>query len=163
MLNMFQQAPHRMLPQASHDQGARQDFAKGLRGYIQREVLPGLTPLYRKVQSQAAREGVTDMDRHAIRKAMKKEPFFQSYAGANRTAQEMLWHAVLDSIEQDWDRMQAEADRLEGSIGSLKLNPDLEVPRYVTALDIHCMPGGYVGDSADASQLVAGALYDRGV
>jgi ubiquinone/menaquinone biosynthesis C-methylase UbiE len=163
MLNIFQQAPHPMLPQASHDQGARQDFAKGLRGYIQREVLPGLTPLYRKVQSQAAREGVTDMDRHAIRKAMKKEAFFQSYAGANRTAQEMLWHAVLDSIEQDWDRMQAEADRLEGSIGSLKLNPDLEVPRYVTALDIHCMPGGYVGDRADASQLVAGALYDRGV
>jgi SAM-dependent methyltransferase len=36
------------------------------------------------------------------------------------------------------------------------------VPNYVTAMDIHCMPGGYAGhdDSAGAE---LGALYDRGV
>ncbi len=30
-LNTFQQAAHAMLPQASHDERSRQEFAKGLR------------------------------------------------------------------------------------------------------------------------------------
>ena len=159
MLNTFQQADHPILPKASHDERSRQEFAKSMRGYLQREVLPGLTPLYRKVSGAA---GGTLTDRHQVRKAMTKEPFFQGYAALNRTAQELVWTSIIDSIEHDWPRLIEVADELAGKGGELRLNPDLEVPRYVTALDIHCMPGGYAS-GADAEQIAAGALYDRGV
>ncbi len=162
VLNVFQQASHPLLPVASHSERSRQDFAKGLRGYVQNRLLPGLTPLHRKVAAQAARGGGALPDRHAIRDRMVKEPYFQTYAATNRSAQELLWSSVIDSVEREMPRLRREARCLESTVGSLSLDPTLEVPRYVTALDIHCMPGGYASE-ADSQQLAAGALYDRGV
>jgi SAM-dependent methyltransferase len=162
VLNVFQQASHPLLPVASHAERSRQEFSKSLRGYVQQSLLPGLTPLYRKTATDAAREGVPLTDRHAIRERMAREPYFQSYAATNRVAQELMWASVIDSIERDMPRLSAEAARLEGSVGSLALDPALEVPRYVSSLDIHCMPGGYAS-MADREQFAAGALYDRGV
>jgi SAM-dependent methyltransferase len=162
MLNVFQQAQHPMLPRASHEERTRQDFAKGLRGYIQQKILPGLTPLHRKIANAATKAQQQLPDRNAIRREMVTEPYFQCYAALTRTAQELVWHSVIDSIEHDWPRLQQEAERLNGQLGSLTLDAEMEVPRYVTALDIHCMPGGYASN-ADAEQFAAGALYDRGV
>jgi ubiquinone/menaquinone biosynthesis C-methylase UbiE len=93
---------------------------------------------------------------------MVRQPYFQTYAAANRCVQELLWRSVIDSIERDMPRLEQEAKRLEGRLGSLRLDPHFEVPRYVAALDIHCMPGGYAS-SADPAGIAAGALYDRGV
>jgi len=162
MLNVFQQKIHPMLPVPSHDERARQDFAKGLRGYIQARILPGLTPLHASLVASARQRDDPPPDRRQLRYAMREQPYFQLYAAANRTAQELLWASVLDSIESQWDRLVTEAKRLEGTLGTLKLNPGMEVPRYVTAVDIHCMPGGY-GNPQDTEKLAAGALYDRGV
>jgi ubiquinone/menaquinone biosynthesis C-methylase UbiE len=46
--------------------------------------------------------------------------------------------------------------------GSLRLNPQLAIPHYHTAVDIHCQPGGYHSEFEldDAS---AGMVYDRAV
>jgi SAM-dependent methyltransferase len=162
VLNVFQQAVHPLLPVASHEERTRQDFAKGLRGYVQNRLLPGLTPLHHKLAGESARDGGSLPDRHAIRERMVREPYFQAYAATNRSAQELLWSSVIDTIEREMPRLRTEAARLEGQVGTLTLDPKLEVPRYVTALDIHCMPGGYAS-AADPQQIAAGALYDRGV
>ncbi len=160
-LNTFQQADHPVLPKATHDERSRQEFTKGLRGYLQREILPGLTPLFAKVTKDAKSLGV-DMDsRHDVRRSMKKEPYFQSFAALTRSVQEMIWHSVIDTIERDWPRLSVEVANREHEGGELRLDPAMDVPRYVTALDIHCMPGGYA--SQDAEQFAAGALYERGV
>ena len=53
MLNIFQQADHPVLPRATHDERSRQEFAKSLRGYVQREILPGLTPLFARTAAAA--------------------------------------------------------------------------------------------------------------
>ena len=161
-LNVFQQAPHAMLPQASHDERSRQEFAKGLRGFIQKSVLPGLAPLHATVMKARGTGDQPPADRHAVRREMVRQPYFQAYAAANRCAQELLWRSAIDSIERDLPRLEQEARRLEGRTGSLKVDPSFEVPRYITALDIHCMPGGYAS-SADPGGFAAGALYDRGV
>jgi SAM-dependent methyltransferase len=149
-----------MLPAPSQDERARQDFAKGLRAYVQAELLPGLAPVQRKLAGAAARAGAPQADRHAIRRGMVKEPYFQGYALANRTAQDLLWRSVIDSIERDLPRLNETAERLQGTLGSLTLDPLFEVPHYVTAVDIHCMPGGY---TSEVGAFAAGALYDRGV
>src|SRR5262245_4406413 len=118
MLNTFQQADHPILPKASHDERSRQEFAKSMRGYLQREILPGLTPLYRKVSSSAAN---ALENRHQVRKAMTREPFFQGYAALNRTAQELVWNSIIDSIEHDWPRLSETANDLAGQGGQLRL------------------------------------------
>ena len=44
----------------------------------------------------------------------------------------------------------------------LRIDADFVPPRYVTALDIHCMPGGYCSEVCE-DDISVGALYDRGV
>lgn len=161
-LNTFQQAAHAMLPQATHDERSRQEFAKGLRGFIQANLLPGLAPLHASVTDARGAGAAGPADRHEVRREMVRQPYFQTYATANRCAQELLWRATIDSVERDLPRLEQAARRLEGSIGSVRTDPPFEVPRYVTALDIHCMPGGYAC-CADAGGFAAGAVYDRGV
>ena len=46
--------------------------------------------------------------------------------------------------------------------GSLTLDPALEVPRSVSAIDVHLMAGNYDGEYEDGD-LAAGALYDNGL
>lgn len=165
MLNTFQQRQHEILPTATPDELARQEFVKSLKGFVQQSLLPGLGPIFRaRAGRRYEREtGVAPSDRHDIRKAMVPDTYFQHYAAVNRISQEMLWDSVIDSLD---DRLDALAEKLRQASarnkGELRIPETFEVPRYVTALDIHCMPGGYAPQE-DAGQIGAGALYDRGV
>lgn len=176
MLNTFQQAAHPVLPAPDHDERARQEFAKSLKGFIQSGLLPGLGPVFKGRAAKAfeRREGRPPGNRHDIRKAMVGDPYFQHYAATNRIAQELIWDSVLDTVERQLPEIEARARALSAaSSAPLETTPDFQTPRYVTALDIHCMPGGYAGGgvaapsagngSAQASDIAAGALYDRGV
>jgi ubiquinone/menaquinone biosynthesis C-methylase UbiE len=165
MLNTFQQAGHAILPEATHDERARQEFTKSLKGFVQQGLLPGLGPVF---QNRAARafereHGRAPADRRDIRAAMVRDLYFQHYAATNRIAQELLWESVLVSIERQMPALIAKAAQLSAANPAPLETPDgFEVPRYVAALDIHCMPGGYATEVAPGDVAV-GALYDRGV
>ena len=165
MLNIFQQAPHALLPRPTHDERSRQEFTKSLKGFVQQGLLPGLGPVFAGRASKAFERahGRPPADRHDIRKAMLADPYFQHYAAANRIAQELLWDSVIDSIERELPALNAQAAALSlAASAPLETSPDFETPRYVTALDIHCMPGGYAGELAP-DDVSTGILYDRGV
>jgi SAM-dependent methyltransferase len=163
--NTFQQAPHPMLPLPSLEEGERQAFAKSLKGYIQKNILPGLEPTFRARAAKRflAREGRAPANRHDIRRAMADEPYFQAYAAVNRISQELLWTSVIDSIERQYEALQGTARALKGTIGACSVDRAFTPPAYVTGLDIHCMPGGYAQATGDDIDFAAGALYDRGV
>ncbi len=165
MLNTFQQAPHDALPITTADEAARQEFVKSLKGFIQRGILPGLGPIYRTRASARfeAAAGRPPADRHDIRKAMVPDSYFQSYASVNRISQELMWDSVIDSIDRGRDDLEARITAASAkNAGELRIPKDFAVPRYVSALDIHCMPGGYAGHDPATSPAL-GALYDRGV
>jgi SAM-dependent methyltransferase len=164
MLNTFQQEHHPMLPEATHDESARQEFAKSLKQFIQSRLLPSLQPVYASNIARFTREeGRLPKDRREVKKIMVTDPNFRTYASANRVAQELLWESVLTSIERQLPELNAKAKALsEESTSELRIDEGLEVPNYVTALDIHCMPGGYAGEVCD-DDISTGALYDRGV
>jgi SAM-dependent methyltransferase len=165
MLNTFQQADHPMLPKANHDERSRQEFTKSFKQFIQGGLLPGLQPAYQgRAAKRFAREnGREPADRHDMRKAMTKDLYFQHYAAANRISQELLWDSVVGSINRQLPEIIDKARQLSASSKApLESSPDFDTPRYVTAIDIHCMPGGYAGE-ASADDVGAGALYDRGV
>jgi len=165
MLNTFQQASHPILPVATADEAARQEFAKSFKGFIQSTLLPGLTPVYntRVAKGFEREEGRKPQNRGDIRKGMVKDFYFQHYAAANRIAQELLWESVNVSLDRQLPEMIEKAKALSAATKAELVIPEGFVPpRYVTALDIHCMPGGYCSEVAQ-DDIAAGALYDRGV
>ncbi|WP_260806968.1 class I SAM-dependent methyltransferase [Sphingorhabdus sp. SMR4y] len=165
MLNIFQQASHAALPKATHDEAAREEFAKSFKGFIQSTLLPGLTPVYNEQVKPAFRKehGRDPADRRDIRSAMVNNLYFQHYASANRIAQEILWESVNVSIDRQLPELLETAKTLSASSkAKLDIPEDFVPPRYITALDIHCMPGGYTSEITD-QDITAGALYDRGV
>lgn len=159
------QAKHDMLVVGDHDDRMRQEFTISLKQFTQNDLLPGLTPVFegrasRKFEKQHGRKPV---DRHDIRSTMIEDTYFQAYASTNRIAQELLWDSVWGPLERDLDSVNAMARELSvGARAPLESSADFDVPRYVSALDIHCMPGGYASSASD-DDVAAGALYDRGV
>jgi SAM-dependent methyltransferase len=166
MLNTFQQTFHAMLPTPTPEEASRQEFAKSLKHFVQQGLLPGLYPVYQgraapRFEKQAGR---VPTDRHDIRKAMVTDPYFRHYAAVNRISQELLWDSVIDSVEREEELLGKSAEEMSArNKGKLVIPENFEVPRYVSALDIHCMPGGYAGDEGDAEDVSLGVLYDRGV
>ncbi len=165
MLNTFQQADHPVLPKASHDEASRQEFTKSFKQFIQAGLLPGLGPVFKtRVTPAFEREhGHTPRDRRDIRKGMERDLYFQHYAAANRIAQELLWESTNISVDRQLPEINACAAALSAkATAALDIPKTFQTPRYVTAIDIHCMPGGYAGEVAP-DDVSAGALYDRGV
>ncbi|MFG6415063.1 class I SAM-dependent methyltransferase [Roseateles sp. DC23W] len=164
MLNTFQQARHPMLPSATHDEASRQEFSKSLKQFVQQGLLPGLQPVFthRATQAFERAHGHAPKDRRDIRKAMEPDPYFQHYAALNRISQEMMWNSVIDSVERQLPDLIDNARKFSAqSKAELRLDADFVPPRYVTALDIHCMPGGYASE-VTADDVSVAALYDRG-
>jgi SAM-dependent methyltransferase len=165
MVNTFQQFENAALPKANHDERARQEFTKSLKQFVQQGLLPGLGPVFQNRAAKAfeREHGKPPADRWDIRKSMVKDIYFQHYAATNRIAQELLWESVIGSIERQLPEMEAAAQSLSAqSAGTLESDTGFDVPRYVSAIDIHCMPGGYCSE-ADGNDIAQGALYDRGV
>ena len=164
MLNTFQQGDHDLLIKGNSNDIARQEFAKSMKQSIQQKLLPCIYTAYqsRALPTYEGSEGKLPADYQEARDAFKNDPLFKAYLAINRSSQELQWFSVIDAMEGRLDEVQASADKIEPVGGSLSIDPEFEVPKYVSALDIHCMPGGYIGPDGGHA-LHAGALYDRGV
>lgn len=159
------QLEHAMLPQPTHDELARQQFVHSLKQHIATRMSGGNRTLYEKrLKPKFEREHQRSPEtQQEIRQLMQQEPYYRMWGALRRTAQEMLWESVNATVERQLPELMARSQQLhEQAIGSLALNPDLEIPAYHTAVDIHCMPGGYHSEDCDGD-LAAGATYDRGV
>lgn len=160
---MFQER-HALLPSETHDEAARYDFVSSLRKMFTVELFPGMRTVYRNERHPAfvAKHG---RDPETVREAsaLMEESFY--YRGANvvgRAAQELLWDTVGESVERQLDTLDAAAKPKAGDIGTVRTDPDLEIPRYIDMVDIHVMPGNFHTELSD-DDTFAGALYDRGV
>ncbi len=161
---------HDMLPNAAHDEQSRQDFVLALRSHLSGTLMPGAYRVYQERVEPAfkARHGRGPADQEEVRKVMTQDPYYQFWSAMQRRSQEMLWESVIDPTERQLEGLIAKSRKLSakrlarGRRGSLRTNPDLVVPRYHTAADIHLQPGGYHTDFA-ADDVAAGAVYDKGI
>lgn len=81
-----------------------------------------------------------------ISKAIEKNLFYRTYSSVRYNAQEMLSQSKVPAVERKLPEMIEVAREVANENptgGTLRTNPDLEIPRYVTALDVHLIPGGY--------------------
>lgn len=161
---METQRQHAVLPAATHDELARQNFVQSLKVHLATRVSPGNKTIYeRRAAPRFEREHQRPpQDRHEVRSVMRHEPYYQTWSTLLRTSQEMMWDSVNVSVERQLPALRDRAAATRDTLGSLTLNPDLEIPAYHTAVDIHCQPGGYHTELAP-DDVAAGATYDRAV
>lgn len=159
-----EQFAHAVLPEATADEFSRQEFVKSYKLHLATQVSPNTKVVY-ETQVKPAFEkehGRAPKSRHEIRKAMNANNHYQTWSSLLRTSQEMMWKSCQVSVERQLDDLIAAAQSAPSAGGTLKLNPDLEIPRYHTAVDIHCQPGGYHTELVE-NDVAAGAVYDRAV
>lgn len=156
-------ATHPMLPDAVQDEQSRQHFIRSLKVHIAQNVMPGNETLFNGPVSQRFRKehGRDIKNRKEMREELGKEPYNQMWSSMLRTSQEMLYDTVRPSIERQLPELNQKAKKFSGKLGSLRLDPDLAIPRYHTAVDIHSKPGAYHTNVTDEGDMVAGAEYDR--
>lgn len=150
-----------MLPETTHDEYAQTRFLLSFKNYIQTELDPLDKELVEKVakpefERQHGRQATTSQD---VRKLMAAEPFHQFWLSSLRHQQELMWDNVADSVDRQIESLNAKFKAQKQPAGSLRLNPDMEIPDYIEAFDNHRMPGSYYFQEA-GDDLRAGALFD---
>lgn len=107
-------------------------------GEMKREYEDIAVPAYKAATGHAPRNG------DEAETAMDGRLVYSVYGALRYNAQEMVWASVQEPVERTLPEMislaqKAAAENPTG--GSLRLDPTLEVPRYVSALDVHLIPG----------------------
>lgn len=155
---------HTMLPMANHDEAAREGFVVSFKSHISQNITPGnkiemeqvVLPAFRR---EKKRDPQTLVE---LRRAMDGDPYHQLWGSLMRTAQELMWDSVEDSVDRQIDDLAARAGKRKRTLGGLHIDKSFVVPRYLTAVDTHTMPGGYNTEQTD-DDMRQGAVYDRGV
>ena len=161
-----EQVEHAALPPTTHDEFARQEFVRSYKQYLVHNVHAGNRERFDKVVKPAFEKKAkrAPRDRFEVRDEMTRDPYYQMFSTLLRTSQEMMWSACQAPVERQLEDLNQQVNSTRGNKagGSLKLDPKLKTPKYHTAVDIHCQPGGYHSEftQQDAS---SGMVYDRAV
>lgn len=130
----------------THDERARQGFVSVLRNHTKRTMRDEMQRRYLEhVQPEFERQhGRVPETGSEVEQCMEPLPYYQFYSSMRYNAQEMMYLSTMEPVERELPRMiELAKDIAEHppAGGSLRLDSDLEAPRYVTALDVHLAPG----------------------
>ncbi|MDA7840754.1 class I SAM-dependent methyltransferase [Luminiphilus sp.] len=158
-----EQQVHDALPATSHDELARQHFVRSFKEHLVTDLHPGLKTVYEKrakgkFVAEHQREPETIQE---VGQVMKQDSHYQAWSSLLRTSQEMMWSSAQIPVQRAIQELATQAAQ-SPAVGSLRLNPDLQIPAYHTAVDIHCQPGGYHTEYIE-NDVAQGAIYDRAV
>ncbi|MSO65385.1 MAG: hypothetical protein EXQ85_06265 [Alphaproteobacteria bacterium] len=153
-----------LLPATSHDEASRQGFLRELRVTVTGPMSEGNRVVFdgRARRRYEKTTGRTPTDRHAVRRAMRDDPYHQAWSSLMRSTQEMLFDEVGMWADRHRPELARAANAQPRRGGSLRLDPAVTRPAYLSAVDVHCMPGGCLGER-DASDLTTGLGDDRAV
>jgi SAM-dependent methyltransferase len=151
----------RTLYAPTHDERARQTFVGALKSFANGALEQRLGALYeRRLEPEFRREhGRAPQDRREGRALFESQPLYQLWGSMVYASQGLMWDTVGAScrrVEPDARVRAAEVTRRP--IGSLTLQPGLEAPRPIAAVEIHRQPGGYFQER-DAADLFTPLAY----
>ncbi|MBT0671010.1 class I SAM-dependent methyltransferase [Novosphingobium profundi] len=154
---------HAVMPQANHDEQALEDHFLAMRAWTNRN----LDPLDRRLLDEVIvpeieREtGARPTSSRQVRQKLEEHPLHQYWLTLSLHYQDRIWYGLDAAIDRQFDELSEKvAAQVASPKGTLRLDPALEIPRYIAAFDHHRMPGSYVVDTAEFD-FRAGALYDR--
>lgn len=155
---------HPLFPVAGHDEAARFNFLTGLNRYLSGTIGQGNRIAYERRVLPAFREaqGRDPEDRFEIRDAMNADPWHRLWSALKRNSMEMRQQNGRALTLRQLDELDGKARQYNEGRDTLRLNPEVAVPHYQAAVDIHCMPGSYHGEERPGD-VSAGANYDSGI
>jgi SAM-dependent methyltransferase len=136
------------------------DYVEGLKRYISEKFMPRLRAAYeiREQRYAQARNGEKPATMEQVGELMRPMTLYRYNRAIQQASQEMMWRVIYESLEPRRTELAGELNRpTENAIGSVETDPDLEMPKYYTAVDFHLQPRSYHGDD------LAGVVYDIGV
>lgn len=155
---------HGMFPTLTHDEISRFNFLAQMNRHLSARVMPGVKEAFEKRVDPdfRKRNGRPFADRHEIRKALLGDTMFRWWSALRRATMEQRQQAGRWATLRQADDLNARAQALTLDDAKLKLDPSIKVPRYVSAIDHHCMPGSYHTELV-AGDVTGAANYDIGL
>lgn len=111
----------------------REHFDAGIKSDLQAELGQELDSLNRD-------------HRKAVKKRIADEHLFKTWEALTWIGQDMMWNCVDETLKHDLPRIEAAAADVVSKpekVGSLTLNPNLDLPPNVAKVEIHRQPGGF--------------------
>ena len=146
------------------DDKARSAFVSALRRHVLEDLAGSMRADFNSRVAEQGPAGGWSAER--VHQAMRSRESFRFYSALRTCSQDLLYQTVREPIERSSAALINEATRLarrgtrSGAGGSLTLDPRLPVPRSVSAIDIHLMPGSYHTEYG-ADDLTMGAVYEQ--
>jgi SAM-dependent methyltransferase len=155
---------HGVYPEVSHDEVARFNFLAHMNRHLATQVMPGVAQAFEARVKPAfeSAEKRPFKDRHEVRKALTKDPMFQWWSALRRATMETRQQAGRWVTLRQAATLNATARQLTDGDPRLQLDPAMPLPRYVAAIDHHCMPGSYHTELT-AGDVTGPANYDIGI
>ena len=163
---MVRSVQHEMLAVPSHDEAARQHFVVAFKQHLNRSLRPRNRAVFEQevVPAWEKEHGHAPSGRREIREAMLANDHYRTWATLARSAQELMWSSLADTLAREQPRLSAAATRLARSApcgGTLELDPAFVPPRGMAQVEVHLQPGGYALDLGP-DDVGAGAYYESG-
>lgn len=155
---------HAMSPEPGHDDLARFNFLANFNKYMSAMVVAGNAVAFqaRARPRWEAQHGSAPRDRREIRAAMAGDPYYQMWSALRRAGMEMRQQAGRALVLRQAEALRDRARAVNDGAPTLQLDPAVQVPRYQSAIDNHCMPGSYYAEHLD-EDVSAAANYDVGM
>ncbi|MFV3076884.1 methyltransferase domain-containing protein [Niveispirillum fermenti] len=154
---------HGIFPEMTHDEIERFNFLAHMNRHLAGRVMPAVKAAF---EARIA-PGRDFKNRHDVRRALVQDPYWQVWSALRRNTMEMRQQAGRWVALRQREELAARAAALTDGDPRLQLDPSLELPRYVAAIDHHCMPGSYhteygPGDVANAANYDSGLFATTG-
>ncbi|WP_164857266.1 class I SAM-dependent methyltransferase [Sphingomonas crocodyli] len=134
-------------------------MAADIRTAFDDRIMPGLEAALGHKLSDLSRT-----DRDAVHDALVEEPLYRNWSSLTYMSQTLMWDTVASFVDRQVPTLQATADTLAArpeKLGSLALDPDLDVPWNIADVEVHRQPGGFCFEKHD-HDIEAGARYNGG-
>ncbi len=127
-------------PAPAGEDRAYLDFVLGLKQYF-------ATTLYAKLHDQYNVDG-----------SLEQVPAYPLFEWLERNTQKMMWRRLEGMVRPHATELEAALDALPAHpLGSLHLDPDLELPEYYSETEFHIQPGGVWSGAANTFVYEVGA------
>ena len=137
----------------TQDERARQAFVGALKSHVNEPMQTRLENLYDSKLRNQLPDGADDqsLDRQTATSLFQQEPLYQLWSALTYHSQDLMWETVGETVDRIVRDVEDRARQLETSadrLGTLTLDPDLELPKPIADVEIHRQPGGYfLGDA----------------
>ncbi len=149
---------HPLLPQTDHDEIERLNYLAQMNRHLSTRVMPFVKVAY----DARIAPTLEPKTRHDVRKALLKDPAFQTWSALRRATMEQRQQAGRWTALRQAETLAAKTEALLAGEDMLELDPTVKQPRYVSAVDHHCMPGSYHTERFPGD-VSAAANYDGGL